>query len=274
MIDLYDKIQIASKFICDHTSIQPEIGIVLGTGLGALADQITDAQRIPYRIIPNFPVSTVEGHKGELVFGGLNGKNVVAMSGRFHYYEGYSAVETTFPIRVLKECGIKTLIISNAAGSLNPHFTAGQIVLVRDHINLMPEHPLRGRNDARLGLRFPDMKYAYDKDLQAIAEKAAQSLDYDLKSGVYVGLQGPSLETPAEYKYLNIIGGDMVGMSTVPEVIVAKHCELHTLVLSMISNVCYPLDAIKETSIEDVLEVTRKASPTFCKLVEKIIGKV
>jgi purine-nucleoside phosphorylase len=274
MIDLYDKIQIASKFILEHTSIQPEIGIILGTGLGALASKITNAERISYRIIPNFPVSTVKGHKGELVFGSLNGKNVVAMSGRFHYYEGYSSVETTFPVRVLHECGIQTLIISNAAGSLNPHFTAGQIVLVRDHINLMPDHPLRGSNDTRLGLRFPDMKYAYDKELQAIATEVAQSMDYDLKSGVYVGLQGPSLETPAEYKFLNIIGGDMVGMSTVPEVIVAKHCELRTLVFSMISNVCYPLEAIKETSIDDVLEVTGNASPTFCRLVEKIIGKV
>lgn len=274
MRNLYKQIDEAHSYLVEKIPATPDVAVVLGTGLGALAEKIVASLRIPYKDIPHFPVSTVESHKGELVFGQLGKKSVVAMSGRFHYYEGYSSSEITFPIRILNAFGIKNLIISNASGGINPHYSAGQIVALKDHINLMPDHPLRGKNDDKLGVRFPDMKYAYSDKLLKIAQNAASSMGYDLKEGVYVGLQGPSLETPAEYKFLNIIGGDMVGMSTVPEVIVAKHCEIPTLVLSLISNQCYPIESIQETSLEDVIEVTKKSSPQFCELVEKIISSL
>ena len=274
MDNLFDKIGEAFDYLVSNVTVHPHTAIVLGTGLGALSDRIKASIRIPYKSIPHFPVSTVESHKGELVFGKLAGKNVVAMSGRFHYYEGYSSQEITFPIRVFKALKVRNLIISNASGGINPHYHSGQVVALNDHINLMPEHPLRGKNDDRLGVRFPDMKCAYSEELLTIAREAADSIGYNLKEGVYVGFQGPSLETPAEYKFLNIIGGDMVGMSTVPEVIVAKHCEIPTLVLSLISNMCYPPDRIKETSLEDVIAVTNEASPMFCRLVEKIISSL
>ena len=273
-MDLYNNIQEAVAFIRRKSELNPSVGIILGTGLGGLVDVIDIDVEIPYREIPHFPVSTVESHQGKLMIGHLSGKCIMVMSGRFHFYEGYSGGEITFPVRVMKAVGISSLIISNAAGGLNPHHQAGQIVLVNDHINLMPEHPLRGKNDERLGVRFPAMKDAYPIALREKAHQAAQDLDYDLQEGVYVGLQGPSLETPAEYKFLNRIGGDMVGMSTVPEVIVAKHCELPVIVLSLISNVCYPLDRIKETSLQDVIEVVGRSAPIFCKLVEKIVARI
>ena len=274
MVDIFDKIQESKSYILNKVTSTPSVGIILGTGLGDLINEIENKTSIHYSEIPHFPVSTVESHKGELVFGQLGGKEVVAMAGRFHYYEGYSAQEITFPVRVMKAIGIENLIISNASGGLNPHFHPGQIVALSDHINLMPEHPLRGPNDDRLGLRFPDMKYAYSNELLQHAHAASDSIGYKLAEGVYVGFQGPSLETPAEYSFLRKIGGDMVGMSTVPEVIVAKHCELSTLVLSLVSNLCYPPSAIKETSLEDVIEMANQATPVFCKIVEEVVRRI
>jgi len=272
MKNLFEKITEAHGFLSAKVPDSPDVAIILGTGLGALAERIESPMRIPYKEIPHFPVSTVESHKGELVAGKLRGKSVIAMSGRFHYYEGYSSQEITFPVRIFDALNVKNLIISNASGGINPHYYAGQVVALNDHINLMPDHPLRGINDDRLGLRFPDMKHAYSRKLLQVADRAAESMGYVLKKGVYVGFQGPSLETPSEYKFLNIIGGDLVGMSTVPEVIVAKHCEIPTLVLSLVSNMCYPIQNIKETSLEDVIEVTKNSSPVFCDLVENIIS--
>ena len=274
MVDIFNKIQESKSYILNKARSTPSVGIILGTGLGDLINEIEEKKSIHYSEIPHFPVSTVESHKGELVFGRLGAKEVVAMAGRFHYYEGYSAQEITFPVRVMKAIGVENLIISNASGGLNPHFRPGQIVALSDHINLMPEHPLRGPNDDRLGLRFPDMKYAYSKALLQHAHDAADMIDYQLAEGVYVGFQGPSLETPAEYSFLRKIGGDMVGMSTVPEVIVAKHCELSTLVLSLVSNLCYPPSAIKETSLEDVIEMAKQATPVFCKIVEDVVRRI
>ncbi len=274
MTDLYDKINEAKNFLNNRMVEKPQVGVILGTGLGGLIDKVEILISIPYGEVPHFPISTVESHKGELILGRLGGKCILFMSGRFHYYEGYSSSEITFPVRVMKSIGIKQLIISNAAGGLNPHFTNGQIVLVRDHINLMPEHPLRGQNDSRLGLRFPDMKKGYPMSLRRHAHEAADELGYKLMEGVYVGFQGPSLETPAEYSFIRHIGGDMVGMSTVPEVLVAKHSELPVLVFSLISNMCYPPHLIKETTLEDVIDVVGQSAPIFCDLVEKTIERL
>ena len=273
-MDIYEKVQKTATYLKSRLGEDPQLGIVLGTGLGRLVKRIEIQLKIPYEEIPHFPSSTVESHSGELMVGSLGGKKVVAMSGRFHYYEGYSSKEITFPVRVMKELGIEKIILSNASGGLNAHYEAGQIVLLSDHINLMPDHPLRGQNDSRLGVRFPDMKKAYPMSLRRHALEAASEIGYDLKEGVYVGLQGPSLETPAEYLFLHRIGGDMVGMSTVPEVLVAKHCELPVLVFSLISNVCFPLERIQETSLQDVIDVVGRSAPVFCDLVEKTIERM
>jgi purine-nucleoside phosphorylase len=274
MTDLYNKIIEAQNYLSEELKDEPVTGVILGTGLGGLVDRMELIQSIPYGQIPHFPVSTVKSHRGTLILGRLSGKCILVMSGRFHYYEGYSSQEITFPVRVMKALGIQQIIISNASGGINPNYNNGQIVLIKDHINLIPDHPLRGKNDDRLGVRFPDMKEAYDDRLREIARSAAEEMNYNLEEGVYVGFQGPTLETPAEYVYLHRIGGDMVGMSTVPEVIVAKHCEVPVLVLSLVSNVCYPPERIKETSLEDVIKVVGDASPQFCDLVEKIIGRI
>ncbi len=269
MTTLYDNIQEALQFLRSQSQFQPEIGIVLGTGLGNLASEIQIEDRIPYQKIPHFPTSTVESHKGELIFGYLEGRRIVAMSGRFHYYEGYSMKEVTFPIRVLKFLGIEQLLISNASGGVNPHFQAGDIVLIRDHINLQPENPLRGMNDERLGPRFPDMLHTYDNNIINKLLAIAKEEEIKLHTGVYVGVQGPNLETPAEYRYFNRIGGDVIGMSTVPEVLVAKHMGLPLAVISVVSNQCFPISAIKETTLEEVIQVVEKAAPKVAKLVKR-----
>ncbi len=273
-MELYDKILASVAFIQRRCAWRPSVGIVLGTGLGALADEIEVEARIPYQEIPHFPVSTVESHKGELILGTLAGKKVVAMSGRFHYYEGYSMKEVTFPVRVMKFLGIETIIISNAAGGTSAGIEAGDIVFIEDHINLQPENPLRGENDERLGLRFPDMLGTYDQDLIARAQSIAKQNKIRTHTGTYVGLQGPNLETPAEYRYLNTIGGDVVGMSTVPEVLVARHSGLKIFVLSVVSNKCFPIEEITETTLEEVIAVVGKAEPNATLIVRALLESI
>ena len=259
MISLFDKIQESKTYIERIMIPEAKISVVLGTGLGDFAQSLTDIIEIPYSEIPHFPVSTVASHQGKLVFGYKSGVPVVVMAGRFHYYEGYSAAEITFPIRVLKALGVEKMILTNAAGGINPHFNEGDIVQVTDHINLMPEHPLRGFNDERLGLRFPDMLQAYDAEMVLSFGKIADTLGLSLKQGVYLGLQGPSLETPAEYKMARIMGADILGMSTIPEVIVAKHAGIKVAVFSIVSNVCFPKSAITETTVEAVIATVMKS---------------
>lgn len=271
---LYEKILEAVAFIRKTTSFQPEFGIILGTGLGQLANEIQVEQTISYGDIPHFPVSTVQSHQGQLVFGILAGKKVVAMAGRFHYYEGYSMEQVTFPIRVLKFLGIRHLTISNAAGGTNPDYEAGDIVFVRDHVNLHAENPLRGPNDERLGPRFPDMLETYDRTVNAKALEIAQVHKIRAFEGVYVGLQGPNLETPAEYHFVHTIGGDLVGMSTIPEVIVARHMDLPVFVLSVVTNKCYPLSAIRVTTVDEVIKTAQKAEPKMRLIVKEILKLV
>lgn len=271
MKNIFDKATETVAFIRSATDFQPQFGIILGTGLGALADEIDVNVKIPYHEIINFPVSTVRSHRGELIFGTLEGIPVVAMAGRFHYYEGYSMQEVTFPIRVLKMLGIKRLIISNASGSTNENILAGDIVFIRDHINLQPENPLRGFNDERLGPRFPDMLYTYDKVLNTKALAIAKENDIRAHTGVYVGVPGPNLETPAEYVFLHRIGGDVVGMSTVPEVLVARHAGLPIFVLSVVSNQSYPPEVIRETSLEDVIQLANATAPKMIVIVKEIL---
>lgn len=259
MISLFDKIQESKTYIERILIPEAKISVVLGTGLGDFAQSLTDIIEIPYSEIPHFPVSTVASHQGKMVFGYKSGVPVVVMAGRFHYYEGYSAAEITFPIRVLKALGVEKMILTNAAGGINPHFNEGDIVQVTDHINLMPEHPLRGFNDERLGLRFPDMLQAYDAEMILSFGKIADNLGLSLKQGVYLGLQGPSLETPAEYKMARIMGADILGMSTIPEVIVAKHAGIKVAVFSIVSNVCFPKSAITETTVEAVIATVMKS---------------
>ncbi len=246
------------------------IGIILGTGLGELAEAIEIKHTIPYAGIPHFPLSTVVGHKGNLLLGKFGGKNVIAMQGRFHYYEGYSMQEVTFPIRVLHELGIKQLFVSNAAGGVNPQFLAGDLMIITDHINLFPEHPLRGKNIEELGPRFPGMTDAYSPRLIRLAEACGQRLNIPLRHGVYAGLQGPSFETPAEYNWLRIIGGDAVGMSTVPEIIVARHMNMECFGMSVITNSTASPELIK-TSHTEVQDMGNKAQPRMSALFKGII---
>ena len=220
---MLQKIQETADFLKSKIKTNPKTGIILGTGLGNLVTQITDTTEIPYETIPNFPVSTVEGHSGKLIVGLLGGVEVVAMQGRFHYYEGYDMKTVTFPVRVMKALGIENLLVSNASGGVHPDFEIGDLMIITDHLNLFPEHPLRGKNFAELGPRFPDMSNAYSKELIAKAKNIAAKNNIKVVEGVYVGTTGPTFETPAEYKYFRTIGGDAVGMSTVPEVIVANH---------------------------------------------------
>lgn len=268
---LYDTIQDAVNYLKSQSTLSPRFGLILGTGLSGLADEITEATEIAYGDIPHFPVSTVQSHRGKLIFGKLAGIPIVAMAGRFHYYEGYSMEQVTFPVRVMKFLGIERLIISNASGSVNPAIEAGDIVFVRDHINFMADNPLRGHNDERLGPRFPDMLGTYDRQLNARAMQMARKMGIPAHEGIYLGLQGPNLETPAEYQFFHRIGADLVGMSTVPEVLVAKHMELPIFVVSVVSNKCYPLEDIKETSVEDVIAKVGETSPRLQALVKELI---
>ena len=270
-MSLYDQIQEAIDYIHSFVAFEPTIGIILGTGLGNLTDDLLIAYELDYADIPHFPVSTVKSHKGKLVFGYLEGKPVVVMAGRFHYYEGYSMQQVTFPVRVLKFLGIETLIITNVAGSTNSDIEAGDIVFVRDHVNLQPENPLRGENDERLGVRFPDMLETYDKKLISKGLRIAERNRIRATSGVYVALQGPNLETPAEYTFINRIGGDLVGMSTVPEVLVARHSGLRLLVISIVSNKCFPIEEIKVTTIDSVIAIAAKAETKMRLIVKELV---
>lgn len=249
----------------------PETAIILGTGLGHLAERIVTELAIPYSTIPNFPVSTVEGHSGQLIFGKLGGKEIMAMQGRFHFYEGYSMKEVTFPIRVMYELGIKTLFVSNAAGGMNPEFLIGDIMVITDHINLFPEHPLRGKNFPT-GPRFPDMHQAYDPQLIALADEIAAEKGIRLMHGVYVGVQGPTFETPAEYRMYRILGGDTIGMSTVPEVIVANHCGIRVFGISIVTDLG-GFDVPVEVSHEEVQIAANKAQPLMTEIMREIIRR-
>ena len=252
----------------DH---DPQAGVILGTGLGELVHSITSKTEIPYTDLPGFPRSTVPGHSGKLIFGELGGMRVIGFSGRFHYYEGYDMQDMTLPVRIMQAFGVEKIIISNAAGGLNPAYKAGDIVLIHDHINLFPDNPLRGVNADAFGVRFPDMLNAYDQKLIQAAEHAAQELGIVVHRGVYLGLQGPNLETPAEYRFFHMVGADLVGMSTIPEVIVAKHAEIPVLAFSIVSNMCYPTELLTETHLEDVLRVVGSASGKIQKVVTRFL---
>ena len=273
MNTLLKNIERAKKYIQGETKIRPELGIILGTGLGSLTKRIKNKKSIPYKKIPFFPTTTMEGHSGNLILGKIENKRVVAMEGRFHLYEGYSALQITFPIRVMKALGIKILIESNIAGGMNPDYKPGDLVLISDHINLTGVNPLIGPNDERLGPRIPDMSEPYDLKLMKLTEKVALEERISLKKGVYVGVTGPNLETKAEYRFLRGIGADLVGMSTVLEAIVAIHCGLRVLGISVVSDTCLP-DALKPVDIEELLRVSASAEPKLTHLVEKIIQKV
>ena len=270
---LIDKINEATNSIRTKTKTVTDIGIILGTGLGRLAEKIKTEITIPYEQIPNFPLSTVEGHAGRLIFGTLSGKKVVAMQGRFHFYDGYDMEQVTFPVRVMKQLGIKVLIVCNASGGLNPHFSIGDMVLITDHINLQGVNPLIGRNDDKLGPRFPDMYNCYDKDLVELAEQTALELGYKVNRGVYVGVPGPNLETAAEYRMLRTIGADQVGMSTVPEVIVARHQGTKVFGVSIITDMGLP-DNLHPCSHEKILAAADKAEPKMTELIAAVVGKI
>lgn len=267
------KIEESKSFIQSKTSVKPQIGIILGTGLGGLVNEINIIDEIPYHEIPNFPVSTVVGHSGKLIFGELGGKQVVAMQGRFHYYEGYNMQEVTFPVRVMKFLGIERLFVSNASGGVNPDFEIGEIMIINDHINLFPAHPLTGKNEDSLGPRFPDMSEAYDKGMIALAQKIAHENSIRVAEGVYAGLTGPTLETPAEYKYVRVIGADTVGMSTVPEVIVARHMGIPCFAISIITDLGVP-GKIMEVTHEDVIQVAKKQEPKMTLIMRELIARV
>lgn len=271
---LYDQIQEAVSAIRRHSDFQPRTGIILGTGLGHLVNDVAVEAEIPYQALPHFAASTVQSHQGKLVLGRLDGHPVVVMAGRFHYYEGWTMQQVTFPVRVLKFLGIERLILTNASGGVNPHFRGGDIVVVRDHINLLPENPLRGENDERLGPRFPDMSKPYDAGLRARALAAAQKHGIRAFEGVYSALQGPNLETPAEYTMLRHLGSDCTGMSSIPEVLVARHMNLPVLMLSMVTNVAYPPGVIKETSVEDVIAIAATAEPQLSLLVRELLSVI
>jgi purine-nucleoside phosphorylase len=270
---LLAKVNESVAFLEMETELRPPIAVVLGTGLGGLADKIVAAAVIPYKNVPNFPVSTVASHEGRLIFGSLGGKTLVAMQGRFHLYEGYEAKDVTFPIRVMAAMGVKTLLISNAAGGLDLSFKAGDLMLIKDHINLTGQNPLRGENVEEWGPRFPDMTEPYSRRLINLARKAAKDLGIKIHEGVYVGVSGPSMETAAETRFLRIIGADAVGMSTIPEVIAAVHAGLQVLGLSVITNVNAP-DNYQPAPLEQVIATAKGAEPTLVRLVEEILRRM
>jgi len=261
-----------ANYICNKVKTKPEIGIILGTGLGGLVNKIENQEILEYSEIPNFPVSTVEGHSGRLIFGELGGKKVMAMQGRFHFYEGYDMKQVTFPVRVMKQLNIKYLFVSNASGGVNPDFEIGDLMILRDHINLMP-NPLLGKNNNELGVRFPDMSEAYSKKLIALANESAAELNIKVQHGVYVGTTGPTFETPSEYKYFHIIGGDTVGMSTTPEVIVARHSGIPVFAISIITDLGVE-GKIVEVSHEDVQEVGAAAEVKMTELIKRMLEKI
>ncbi|MCT4607295.1 MAG: purine-nucleoside phosphorylase [Marinisporobacter sp.] len=272
-MEYFEKIKQSAAYILDKTKVKPEIGLILGSGLGAIADQIQEKEVFPYNEIPNFPVSTVEGHAGQLVIGTLEGKKVVAMQGRFHYYEGYHMKEVTFPVRVMKLLGIKKLIVTNAAGAVNTNYKPGDLMLISDHLNLSGDHPLIGKNLKDFGPRFPDMSNAYDKELRTKVKEIAKSLNIALQEGVYACMSGPTYETPAEVRMVRILGADAVGMSTAPEVITAVHSNIQVVGVSCMTNMAagildQPLDH------SEVMETSEKARAKFITLMKSIIKNI
>ena len=263
----------AAATIKGHTDFEPEVAIILGTGLGALGREINVQKTIPYAEIPHFPLSTVESHSGQLLLGTLGGKRVIAMQGRFHRYEGYSLSDVVLPVRVMFLLGARTLVVSNACGGMNPMWAAGDIMLIDDHINLLGDSPLAGPNLDDLGPRFPDMSEAYDRKLQALAQQVALELKIPLRRGVYVAVTGPNLETRAEYRMLRAIGADVVGMSTVPEVIAARHLGMRVLGLSIITDDCFP-DALEVANIEKIIAMANRAEPDLTRLVVGVLERM
>jgi purine-nucleoside phosphorylase len=267
---MWEQVQETVNYIKEKTGFTPEYGVILGSGLGSFTDDIQVEFTLPYSEIPNFPVSTVQGHKGALVFGTIGTKKVVAMQGRFHFYEGYDMKQVTFPVRVMKYLGVTKLVVSNASGGVNPNYEVGSIVLITDHINMMPEHPLRGKNDERFGPRFVNMSEPYSRAMIAKARQIAEDNAIRVQDGVYMGLQGPTFETLSEYKMVKNIGADCVGMSTVPEVIVARHMELETFGLSVITDMGDE-ENIEEVNHAEVLKAAEKAEPSVRLLIKELI---
>ncbi len=272
-MQLFDKIQETANFIKKQVNNTPTVGIILGSGLGGLTQVVEKEHSLTYSDIPHFPVSTVKGHGGEMIFGKIGQTNVLLMSGRFHYYEGYDMEAVTFPVRVMKALGVSTLILSNAAGGMNPTYAIGDLMIITDHVNQFPEHPLRGPNDERLGTRFPDMSEPYDKSLIGKSMLIASKLKIEVKSGTYIGLQGPTFETPAEYKWLHVIGGDAVGMSTVPEVIVARHGGMKVFAMSVITDLGISDEPVTITH-EEVLEAANAAAPKMAAIVTELVQQI
>ncbi|MBB1193319.1 purine-nucleoside phosphorylase [Flavobacterium sp. SOK18b] len=267
---MWEEVQETVSFIQERVNFTPEYGVILGSGLGSFTNDMQVDFTLPYHEIPNFPVSTVQGHKGALVFGTIGSKKVVAMQGRFHYYEGYSMTEVTFPVRVMKFLGVDKLIVSNASGGVNPSYKVGSIVMITDHINMTPEHPLRGENDERFGPRFVNMSEPYSRKMIAKATEIAKELNIVTHEGIYLGLQGPTFETLAEYKMVKILGADCVGMSTVPEVIVARHMDLETFGISVITDMG-DAESIGTISHDEVLEAAKEAEPQVRSLIKELI---
>jgi purine-nucleoside phosphorylase len=265
-----EKINEAVAYIQAHYAGNPEVGIVLGTGLGGLVTEIDVEKEIAYNFIPYFPVSTVESHFGKLIFGTIGGRKVVAMQGRFHYYEGYSMEDITFPIRVMRQLGVGTLFISNAAGGMNLHFQKGDLMIIDDHINLQIANPLVGPNIDEFGPRFPDMSRPYDPALIKLAEQIAREEDIRAHTGVYVAVPGPNLETRAEYRFLRLIGADVVGMSTVPEVIVANHMGIRTFAISVVTDLCDP-DNLEPANVADIIATAEDAEPRLTRILSRLV---
>ena len=273
MKEYLEQIAEAISYIKKNTDIKPEIGIILGTGLGGLADDVEVETTLSYKDIPHFPISTVETHEGKLLFGKLAGKSVVAMQGRFHYYEGYSMKQITFPVRVMAKIGVKTLLISNACGGMNPTYSRGDIMIIEDHINLIGDNPLIGPNLDEFGPRFPDMSEPWSKDLIFLAERIAIENKIKFQKGVFVAVSGPNLETRAEYRFLHMIGADCVGMSTVPENIVAIHCGIRVLGLSVVTDECFP-DSLQPVNLEEIIETANQAEPKLTLIMKKVIERI
>lgn len=269
---MLEKFKESVAYIQSQTKVNPSVGIILGTGLGGLVKEINIIDEIAYENIPNFPVSTVESHSGKLIFGELGGKHVVAMQGRFHYYEGYSLQQVTFPVRVMKLLGIEKLFVSNASGGVNPDFEIGEIMIMNDHINLFPGNPLIGKNIDEMGPRFPDMSDAYDENMIELAIQIAKENNIRVAVGCYAGMTGPTLETPSEYKYVRIIGADAVGMSTVPEVIVARHMDIPCFAISIITDLGVP-GKIEKVSVQDVINVASKQEPKMTIIMKELIAR-
>lgn len=270
---MLSEIKEIADYLKSNYQLEADTAIILGTGLGGLVNEIDIETSIPYEDIPNFPVSTVQGHAGRLIKGTIAGKKIIAMQGRFHYYEGYSMYEVTLPVRVFKLLGVKNLIVSNASGGMNPEFVVGDVMIINDHINQFPEHPLRGKNIDELGPRFPDMSEVYPKTFIDIASKVAKENGINVKYGVYVGTQGPTFETPAEYAYFRTMGGDAVGMSTVPEVIVAHHAGIRCFAISIITDMGIP-ETIEEVSHEEVQKVAMMAEPKLTAIVAGVVSAI